>query len=262
MDHFRDWAELVSIHQALFATNSFTVDSAQFDGTNDCAKRGGGLTGAADGKQLTFSCWFRLDGGDGAELSILAGARSVGSATTDFEVFRDTGNTLSIGGNAPGGGATQLFLSSTGTYVAGASWHHLLMSMDMANAAGSFIYVDDANNTPGSGIFFNGNLDFTLADWIIGAIGDSSLKFNGCLAELWFNTSWMDISNSANRRKFRSAAGKPVYLGANGQLPLGTTPLIYQHLLRGASADSFATNRGTGGGFTVTGALTTGSTAP
>lgn len=106
-------------------------------------------------------------------------------------------------------------------------------------------------------------MDFTLGDWIIGAIGDSTLKFNGCLAELWFDTTWMDLTVTANRRKFRSAAGQPVFLGTQGQIPTGSQPLIYCSLpTKGLSVASFATNRGSGGGFTITGALDIGSSSP
>jgi hypothetical protein len=236
--------------------------SVDFDGTNDVMKRGAGLSGASDGKLFTFSCWFRLDGGDGVEQSLLAGARSSGSATTDFEIFRGSDNKLSLAANSPGGAATILFVSTPATYTSGATWHHLLASIDMANVGGSFIFVDDVDSGASPLVFTNSNIDFTLADWIIGGLGDSSLKFNGCLAEFWFNFSWLDLSTVSNRRKWRTAAGKPAFLGLNGALPTGSAPAIYQRIRKGELATTFVTNRGGGGGFTLTGTLDIGSTSP
>jgi len=66
------------------------------------------------------------------------------------------------------------------------------------------------------------------------------------------------LSIEANRRKFIDAIGKPVFLGSDGSLPTGVAPAMF------FSGDStaFATNRGTGGPFTLTGSLTNASTSP
>jgi hypothetical protein len=58
--------------------------------------------------------------------------------------------------------------------------------------------------------------------------------------------------------KFFSAAGKPVALGADGSTPTGTAPRIFFS----GDNSSFATNKGTGGSFTLTGSLTNASTSP
>ena len=66
----------------------------------------------------------------------------------------------------------------------------------------------------------------------------------------------MDLSVTANRRKFINASGAPRYLGASGELPLGAAPDIYCKVPTGAAdATGFATNRGTAGNFTITGTL-------
>ena len=88
-------------------------------------------------------------------------------------------------------------------------------------------------------------------------------KLKGFFAEVSFAFGQsLDFSIVSNRRKFLSAGGKPVFLGADGSLPTGTAPIIYQHLDDGEAVANFATNRGTGGDFTITGTLDTGSTSP
>jgi hypothetical protein len=64
---------------------------------------------------------------------------------------------------------------------------------------------------------------------------------------------FLDISVEANRRKFINAAGDPVDLGSDGSTPTSTAPIVYQN----GDFTNFETNQGTGGNFTVTGALTT-----
>jgi len=68
---------------------------------------------------------------------------------------------------------------------------------------------------------------------------------------------FLDLSNSSNVEKF-IIGGKPVYLGANGELPTGTSPTVFFS----GDADTFGTNLGTGGTFTLTGALTNATTSP
>jgi hypothetical protein len=86
---------------------------------------------------------------------------------------------------------------------------------------------------------------------------------NGCLAEFWLAPgTYLDLTTAANIALFRGADGKPVDLGADGSLPTGSAPLIYLSCRPGDAASAFATNRGTGGDFTITGSLDVASTNP
>lgn len=259
---YRRDGDYVSIQQILPLATPYLIDSAKFDGTTNYLTRGAGLTGISNGKQFTFGCWFRLDGGNAAEMPFLAGARALASGTTDFEIYRDTANKISVAAN--NGALTQTILvgSTSSTFTSGATWHELLMSVDMANSAGSLIYVDDADAGFTGTSFVNDVLRFTNADWSIGALADGTLKFNGALVDLWFNTSWIDLTVTANRRKFRNSVGKPIPLGTTGQFPTGSSPFVFDHLTKGANASNFGTNLGTGGGWTIHGTLATGSSTP
>lgn len=60
-----------------------------------------------------------------------------------------------------------------------------------------------------------------------------------------------DLSIVGNRRKFINADLSPVYLGANGELPLGSPPNIYCTVPTGGVPSDFLINRGIGDSFTL-----------
>jgi hypothetical protein len=135
--------------------------------------------------------------------------------------------------------------------------------MDMGAANRRQIYIDDAvpsltvNNTGANAAI---GYATSLTNVIVGAQSAAGAsKLDGDLSEVYINhAASLDLSIEANRRKFISATLKPVNLGATGSLPTGTAPIMF---FSGATA-SWETNKGSGGGFTENGALTTASTSP
>jgi concanavalin A-like lectin/glucanase superfamily protein len=253
------------IQQAIIGAQGqplIVVDSADFDGTNDYMTRGAGLSGAADSKTGILSLWLRLDGGNAASMFLLTGSNALGGGTSDgLRLTRDGANNLVVSAdNAAGSGV--LYLSTVNTYVASATWLHILSSWNLATPGTGRLYINDVSDYSES-VYTNDTIDYTKADWAVGALASGTSKLNGAVAELYFAPGqYLDFSLVANRRKFISASGKPVHLGATGALPTGTAPLIYHHLDDGEAVANFATNRGTGGNFTITGTLDTGSTSP
>lgn len=84
------------------------------------------------------------------------------------------------------------------------------------------------------------------------------LGTNPCVADALWDTpgSFFDLDIEANRRKFINADGSPVFLGDNGQIPLGHQPLIYLSVPTGGVTSDFNINRGTlGGSFDGNGTL-------
>src|SRR3990167_3560410 len=250
----------MSMHQMLiagYANPLLLCDSADFDGTNDYMTRGAGLTGASDSKSGIISAWVRFDGGDGAAMQII---RST-TAVNQFLFLKRTDNVIGVAGDNAAGTEILLLLSDT-AYTAGATWLHVLASWNLATAAGH-LYINDVSDLAAGPTLTDDTIDYTLSDWAIGAETAGSFKLNGCLAEVYFAPGqYLDFSLVVNRRKFISASGKPVSLGATGSLPTGTAPIVYQRVADGAAVATFATNLGTGGGFSITGPLTTGSTSP
>ena len=87
--------------------------------------------------------------------------------------------------------------------------------------------------------------------------------WNGDIAEVYYAQEYVDLSVQANREKFISGTGtgaKPVDLGNDGSIPTGTQPLIY---FRGAKDTwNAGTNAGSGGDFTMSGAVVDSSNEP
>jgi hypothetical protein len=246
----------------MFATyeNLLGCDSADFDGTNDYMTRGAGLTGAADGKAGTISFWCRLDGGDSATIRVMSNAITVGGALNRFTAVRFSDNTFVIAGvNAAG--STILNLVSASTYTASATWLHVMASWNLATAA-AHLYVSDVEDLAAGSTLTDDSIDYTVADFAIGALADGQTKFDGCLAEFYLALEYIDLSVATNRAKFISTTGKPMGLGLTAQFPSGTSAIVYQHLNDGEAVANFAANAGTGGDFTITGTLATGSTSP
>ena len=231
------------------------VESADFDGTNDYMLRGGSLTGAADGKTGIVSFWYRVDGGDGVARILIS---NTDNATRINHIGVD--NTIQItAGNAA---LTQIMGIKTSAKLASSTWLHILASWDLSTTTTN-LYVNDVSDKTIITATVNDTIKYTEANWSIGALVGGTSKLNGCIADFYYAPNqYLDFSIADNRRKFISADGKPVNLGTDGSLPTGTAPIIYFHLDPAEAPADFATNRGTGGNFSITGALTAGSTSP
>lgn len=224
---------------------------AVFDGTNDNLLRGGALTGLADGQQGTLSVWVKSNGGDGVAQVLL------GSALSRVQFQKTASNQWQFFARNSSG--TNILVHTHATsQIAGSSIRHLLISFDL-NAGVSQYYQDDVSAANASTLIQGGTIDYDVTNWAIGSTTASGSKINGEIGELWFSNTYIDLSVSANRQKFRSSGGIPVNLGSDGSTPTGLAPLIYlSHRNTDVSAASFATNRGAGGNFNITGSLDTG----
>ena len=236
----------------------YRANAVNFDGTNDYLTLGAGLTGAADSKLLTLSFWIRKQGSDGVAERIIRSATTVGGATSRVVVTKNTLDKISIQGVNAAGTSVLIASPTDDTVEVADGWVHILCSVDLADTGKRHLYLNDASDATWS-TYTDDLIEFTEQDWAIGATPDGSGKLNADLADLWFLPgTYIDFSVTANRRLFISATGKPVYLGATGERPTGTSALIY---LSGATA-GWETNLGTGGGFTENGALSTSATSP
>lgn len=232
----------------------YTAAAVSFDGTNDYLTRGAGLTGAADGKLFTLSFWFWFRGSDATTQRLF----DMNSGGTRVTLQKNAANKFSI--TARNAVAADLIGSgqSTTTYTSAMSaWSWFGLSVDLGNNAMHW-YVDGSSVKSGGTTLTNDNLDFTVSNVAVGASIAAAEKSFVDMAEFYFTTEYIDFSVQANREMFRSSAGKPVSLGANGSTPTGTQPLIY---LANPLA-TWKTNLGSGGGFTENGALTSASSSP
>ncbi len=153
-------------------------------------------------------------------------------------------------------GTNILTATGTTTVVAGGAWKHVLASWNLATSVFQ-LYIEDVNDTPTITVITNDTIDWAnvTANWFI--FNDPRSSY---IADLWFDpTTFNDLSVTAFRRKFITAGLAPVFLGASGQLPTGTSPMMF---LTGPFG-SWNTNKGTGGNFTTSaGALQAAASNP
>jgi hypothetical protein len=209
---------------------------------------------AADSQFLSFSIWLKTDFATGPYVWILdptgVASNCHGSGSSGFSVSLGdvSGNILRISG------------PSNGVPWNANTWTHVLCSMDTLSGTAALYFNDvkidltsylQAIGDPFS-MAYN-NLQFVLLGDAHSGWGDS---YVGDISDAWIAPGVSiltagDIAQ-ADRRKFIDANGKPVN-------PSGfrSAPILFS-----GDATSFATNKGTGGAFTLTGALTDASTNP
>lgn len=236
-----------------------TVDAADFDGTNDLLNRGA-ITGISDNKKGIVSVWVKRDQITNGEtfLDIFTGNTHI----LKFDVLSSANSSL-VRVRLRLTDATNVVIDSTasGGISTTTAWYHALASWDMSTSS-VHLFVNDVDRKGSVTGVADLAVDYSLADETNVAADLFDAKYDGGMAELYFTTEYLDFSVEENRRKFISSTGKPVQLGATGEAPTGTAALIFLHLDDGETANNFAVNRGTGGNFTVTGALTTYSSSP
>ena len=228
------------------------VNAVDFDGTNDYLLRGADFTGNADGVKGTFVSWVKMNDGDADVHTLL---RSNGG---HIQVNRHSDGKVNVVLFDPS--VTMLLnMATTNTFLVADGWFCILASWDLSVSPLAQLYIGDVNEKV-EATKIAGTVNYTEPEWAIGAHPTAfTIKLNGCLAQFYFNPEeYIDFSVESNRRKFISAAGKPVDMGADGSDPTGNVPLVF---LSGATA-SWHTNKGDGDGMTENGALTDCATSP
>ena len=202
---------------------------------------------------VSGSFWFKRDTDNLGISQVIIHNREISDPY--FRVRFNTSNQLVIDGRETVSNNFSQLLGSSSSITDG-EWHHALFSVDSTNRSLDQLYIDDVDVTNSQATTFTA---FGGGEQVsIGAFGSSTAtgsEFNyGSLADVWvnFNTK-IDFSAQTNRRAFIDASGNPVDLGEDGSKPTGSAPDIF---LSG-DTDDWHTNKGTGGGFTENGALTT-----
>lgn len=225
------------------------VKAVQFTAATDMITAAS-VTGLADGPSGTFSAWVKINGSDATNQFLLqlgANFNIRRNSTLDGTVARRRKLIIS----ALSAAAANRITYVGGTNLTIGSWIHVLVSWNTTTSTRHFYYSDVAD-TPITNTIAPGNIDYTGANNGVGQNQVPAASLDADVAEVWFNTSYLDLSVEANRRKFIKANGKPEYLGKNGERPTGSSPLLY---FKGP-ASNWGTNSGTGGNFAVTGTFT------
>lgn len=224
--------------------------AAVFDGVDNYLSRGADLSGIADGKQLTCSAWiYRLSATPPAHY--IASQRASG-AYQGITIDIPTPNYAfrARGANASNTEVEQFVTSAAAPL---GEWVNFMFSFDLSSASKIHSYVAGVDQSEAFAVRSDENIDFTRGRFNIGGLPDDpGARLKARMAELWLHPTYIDLSVAANRLKFRSAAGKPAPMGANGSLVTGSAPLLY---LRDYLDFKNGRNRGTGGDFTVNGTI-------
>lgn len=223
-----------------------------FDGSADYITRSSSFSGAADSKLLTGSFWYKSNR-NGSFETILEGYVST---TARFQLFKRDNNRISFIGFNSAGTIIWNAADTISSHEIADGWVHTCFSIDLTNSSLRHIYNNDVSDYATSSTYTNDTIDFTLDSWRFGGNIGPGYTSGEFANVLFWPGVYLDLSVTANRRLFISAAAKPVNPAVAIQA-LGT-PLI---ALYGDTA-AWHTNKGSGGGFTLTGSLGTSSPGP
>jgi len=224
-----------------------TILGAAFDGSTTYISRGADLTGASTSTGvLTIAFKIRMTGagylyqstGDHVRVNILS--------TTQMQFLIKNGADSLVVNWAP---------TPLSPALDDGNYHTVLFSVSLPATEIGWIYVNDAIPQAYNASYTTEDetMDIGAAEHTIGAAVGGASKYGGDVEMFYMDEVYYDFSVESNRRKFFDAGGNSALDVAGSGTPSGgVQPLIY---LAG-TYDQWEGNKGTGGGFTVTGALT------
>ena len=240
--------------------NQYNAPYSDLDGSADYLSRTTAPTGIADSKTFTFSFCVQPDAVTTANRDVIAFGQD--SANPAFFVRMTSGGELEIQGYNAAGSVFALG-ANTGTVFKNGRNYVVTVSVDMSDTGKRHVYINGVVQSVTWSTYSNLTIDFNISTtpkYFIGK-GLGTVYYDGRLGAVWFNTSYIDLSVASNLAKFVTGTGidaKPVDLGASGELPTGTSPLIYLPMY----GNNAGKNYGTGGDFTVNSGPYTGARGP
>jgi len=224
----------------------YAVNAVTFDGTNDYLTHTSAIMG--DSKQLTAYIEFRMDTVKQQWIFNCSDTDTAGQHR--FEITLDSGILLR-GKNAAG---TDI-LEVQGDNITDTDWHILHISID--TASGVQMYLDNVDTIASTAILTDDTLELSgggSPKHYVGSREGGGSKLDGDLGRVWIKSGTaIDFTDADNRALFDPS----VDFGASG-IVAGVTPEIY---FEGDEA-TYASNKGSGAGFTEVGDLTNAATSP
>jgi len=231
-------ASFISSDAAAFAATALSYDAA-----TNWAARGADLTGNADSKFLTFSLFFRVNGGS---LSIRTIAES---ANQNYQIFLNIVDKLTFTFKDTTAASAYVFTSTT-VFGASGLWRHVLVSVDTLTDTIQMAVDGVLEATNITVRVPNSTLDWTDTNHFAGADPAALFLWDGCLSMLYFNNATaLDLTDPNNIRLFIDGDGFPVDLGPNGEFPTEAIPIVF------VPAGDPAANAGSGGNYVNNAAL-------
>tara|TARA_R110000764_G_scaffold208961_1_gene294602 strand:+ start:401 stop:1171 length:771 start_codon:yes stop_codon:yes gene_type:complete len=242
--------------------NVYKIGAVHFDGTNDHGKLYSAMTGLSNGKELTMSYWIKMGAGsDGSAME--ASMCNFPATNRGYINERKADNKLRHYGSQTNS-STSIEITTSNTITESSGWTHVMFSYRLASTPLIHFYVNnvDVKTVQTSN---NTNVDFVAseAQHELGSVRGAQAKFKGDMADHWFTTTYIDLSDANQRAKFVVPNSiKPVDLGADGSIPTGSQPLVFFHHNIGEDASDFVTNRGSAQNYVEVGELTESSSIP
>jgi hypothetical protein len=241
----------------------YAADAVVFDGSTDA----GAMTvnpSLSANKFISISGWIKMGTGtDGSGFFIIEGF------DTNMRVWRDTANKLQL--VYDGGSAGAAFIKSATSIVVASGWTHFAISLNTTTSAVHNLYINGADDSPTTSITNDREIEWgtpTSGEIItigrrISPGGGGGSFWDGDMFDIWMDDSYVDFSVAGTLAKFISG-GKPVDLGATGELPTGTKPLLFAHIDEGETAVNFFDMPGSApfADFTAFGSIATASSSP
>lgn len=237
--------------------SQFNAPYSDLNGTNQFVRRATALAGVANGKQFTLAFQVSRDNGGDVISLTETGSEQLMCRTQSNGTFE------LLAGN----GGTWIVYASATNLIKLQRNHIVVISVDTSSTSKRHVYVDGLSVSVLWGTYVvDGVIKFNPSSTprcYIGAAAANTPSgfFDGRLGNIFFDTKYIDLSQPANLSKFVTGAGidaKPADLGANGEKPFGTPPLIYLPMY----GNNAGKNYGTGGDFSVVSGPFAGSRGP
>lgn len=198
------------------------LTSVVFDGTGYL--RNNALIGTVAGDEGTVSVWVKYDGLDSEtdDRVIFSGS----SGANICQVWRDAVTSkVHLSSNGISARSSSSLLNTD-------SWVHILISWD--NVANTIdFYVNDSSDVTNILTLSDGTSSTYIQNIGINSSLDTDTIWKGEMSQLWVDENYLDLSVTANRRKFIDASGNPVDVGSRGKTPTAALPLTCHFRERG-----------------------------
>jgi hypothetical protein len=134
------------------------------------------------------------------------------------------------------------------TTLTDGNWHHVIFSFDSQNYSTNppKMYLDGtliSNFTTPSA---NWNMKISSGQNSGGFLsrGSGSIP-DVSISDFWFDDSYIDLTSSTNREKFRTSSGLPADLGTDGSTPTGSQPMNFWSPTPSGLGDNLGSNTNT-----------------
>lgn len=174
-----------------------------FDGVDDYVRLGENLKSIASSKSATLSFWFK---GSTAPGNLFMGYNAAGNR---FSVAIESA-TGKLTVTARNSSSTVIYAAKTATDYTDGNWHHVLVSLDLANTAAN-IYVNRVSDEVVSTGPTDDTIDFAgVTEWLIGAnVGGTANFFTGQADDFVFIPGYyLDATDSNELNKVVSSDGR------------------------------------------------------